>query len=335
LLILRKQIEDQRGRIEVKAGDLDGRGAQHPLYRMLFVIAKTHEAIDWFNGVLLGTTHGKAYRLHSHHIFPTSVLYRSGFDSDNHLHRKIVNEIANRAFLTADTNRSISNALPENYLPQVEEKYPGALVKQFIPMNPDLWRVDRYRDFLQVRRELIACKINEYMDALIAEPEVMHDRSIADLIKLGESATLEFKSTLQWDVVQSQINKSLRFSVLKTIAAFLNSEGGTLIIGVEDNGAVFGLERDIKTVRGHSLDGFEQLLSSLIGDRIGVEYARFIKVRFEQLDGKSVCAVDVDKAPEPVFMDGLRGTEFFVRHSNTTRTFDPEESHRYIQTNWE
>lgn len=173
------------------------------------------------------------------------------------------------------------------------------------------------------------------MDVLITQPEVMHEHSIADLIKLGESATLEFKSTLQWDVTQNQVNKALRFSVLKTIAAFLNSEGGTLIIGVEDNGAVCGLGRDLRTVHRQSLDGFEQLLNNLISDRIGVEFARFIKIRFEQLEGESVCAVDVEKAPEPAFMDGLRGKEFFVRHGNTTRALNPEEMHRYVQMNWE
>jgi len=201
-------------------------------------------------------------------------------------------------------------------------------------MNPDLWRLEKYREFLEARRELIACKINEYMSALIAEPEVMHERSIAELVPLGESATLEFKSTLQWDVIRSRVSKNLRFSVLKTVAGFLNSAGGTLIIGVEDTGAVFGLERDLKTVRGQSLDGFEQLLVSLIGDRIGVEFAPFVKVRFERLDGESVCAVDVEQAPEPAFMEGPRGKEFFVRHGNTTRSLDPEEAHRYIQMSW-
>jgi hypothetical protein len=296
-------------------------------------MAKTHGAIDWFNGAQLGTSHGKAYRLHSHHIFPASVLYHSGFDSDNHLHRKLVNEIANRAYLTADTNLSLASALPEAYFPQVEEKYPGALAKQFIPMNPELWRVDKYLDFLQARRELIACKINEYMNALIAEPEVMHERSIPELITLGESATLEFKSTLQWDVIQNRVNKDLRFSVLKTIAAFLNSAGGTLVIGVEDNGALFGIGKDLRTVKGQSQDGFEQLLGSLISDRIGAEFAPFIKIRFAQLNGETICAVDVEQAPEPAFMAGPRGKEFFIRHSNTTRTLDPEETVNYIQMN--
>ena len=67
---LRDQIVDQRGRIDVKASDLHGRGIQHPLYRMTFTLVKAHGAVDWFNGAPLGTTHGKSYRIHNHHIFP-------------------------------------------------------------------------------------------------------------------------------------------------------------------------------------------------------------------------------------------------------------------------
>ncbi len=333
-LVLIKQIEDQRGRIKVKPGDLEGRGAQHPLYRMAFIIAKTQGAVDWFNGASLGVTHGTSYKIHSHHIFPSSILYKNGFDSDNHLHRKLVNEIANRAFLTADTNINISNKVPAEYFADVENKYPGALVKQFIPMNPEFWKVENYRKFLDSRRRIIACRINDFMSSLIAEPEIMHDRTVNELIQLGESATLEFKSTIQWDVVRNEINKNLRFSVLKTIAAFLNSEGGTLIIGVEDNGDVLGIDLDLSTLKKKSVDGFEQLLTDIIRDRIGVEYARFVKIRFAEIDENTICAVDVEKSPEPVFMEDSKGTMFFIRHGNTTRSLDPEEMHRYIQMNW-
>lgn len=328
------QIIDQRGRIEVKASDLEGRGIGHPLYRMAFIVAKAHGAVDWFNGAPLGTTHGQAYRIHNHHIFPQAILYRHGYDSESHLHRKIVNEIANRAFLTAETNRQLADKPPEVYLPQVEEKYPGALVKQFIPMDPELWKVKRYPDFLEARRQLIAQRINDFMKGLIAEPEVVHRRPVAELVTLGESATLEFKSTLQWDVVRNQVNKQLRFSVLKIIAAFLNTAGGTLVIGVEDDGHVLGLAQDLRTMQ-NSKDRFEQTLMSLVRDRIGAEFAPFIKVRFEEIEGQTVCVVDVDKAPEPAFMDGPHGKEFYVRLGNTTRALNPEEAVRYVQMNWE
>src|SRR5262249_42766050 len=152
-----------------------------------------------------------------------------------------------------------SDTDPGVYLPTIEEKYPGALVRQFIPMNPALWNVGRYEDFLSARRELLARKLNEYMAALIAEPEEIRHRPIADLVKLGESAVLEFKSTLQWDVVKKEVNKALRKSSLKTIAAFMNTEGGTLLIGVEDDGNILGLERDLSLL-GSSRDKFEQTL---------------------------------------------------------------------------
>ena len=201
------QIIDQRGRIDVKASDFEGRTAQHPLYRLTFVVSKAHGALDWFNGVPLGVTHGTAYAIHSHHIFPQALLYKSGWESENYLHRQIVNEIANRAFLTTESNLTLSDTQPAEYLPQVEEKYPGALAKQFIPMDAALWRADRYREFLEARRELLARKINEFRNALISEREVAQHRSVAELVTLGESMVLEFKATFQWDVVQDKQNE--------------------------------------------------------------------------------------------------------------------------------
>ncbi len=333
--LLEEQVIDQRGRIDVKASDLEGRGTQHPLYRMTYVIAKQQGAVDWFNGVPLGTTHGRQYRLNSHHIFPQSLLYGTKYDADNHLHRKLVNSIANRAFLTADSNLSLGDIAPEMYLPEIEKKYPGALTHQFIPIDPDLWHVERYEDFLAVRHDLIAKKINEFMDSLVTEPEIMHEKPITELIDLGESVTLEFKSTLQWDVLQGQLNKQLRKATLKTVAAFMNSEGGTLVIGVEDSGNILGLSKDLKLVKGQSLDGFEQTLATLIGEYIGHEYARLIHIRFERINEEYICAINVDRAAEPIFVKGDHGKEFYIRVGNTTRLLDVEEMHRYVITNWE
>ena len=329
------QIIDQRGRIEVKDSDLEGRWIQHPLCRMTYILAKAHGAVDWFNGAPLGSTHGKKYRIHYHHIFPQSLLYDGDYDADNHLHRTIVNQIANRAFLTATSNVSLSDARPEEYMPRVEERYPGALAKQFIPMDPYLWQVEKYPEFLDARRTLIARKLNEFMDALISEPEILHERKVEDLIVLGESATLEFKATLRWDLIQNRINRELLFSALKTIVAFLNTDGGTLIIGVEDDGTVHGLGNDLKTFSDRSLDSFGQTLANVVNDYIGAEFSPFIQSRFETVHSSVLCIIDVDKAPHPAFLDSPRGIEFFVRVGNTSRSLDPEASVRFIQMNWE
>ena len=75
---LRSNIVEQRGRIEVKDSDFVSRGAQHPLYKATFILAKTHSAVDWFNGLPLARTHGASYGLQSHHIFPQARLYKNG-----------------------------------------------------------------------------------------------------------------------------------------------------------------------------------------------------------------------------------------------------------------
>lgn len=327
---LRAEIIDQRGRIEVKPSDFEGRGVQHPLYRATYTLAKAHGAVDWFNGLALGTPFGSSYRIHSHHIFPQSALYKAGYDPDNLLHRKIINEIANRAFLTADTNLEIGDRRPEDYLAEVENRYPGALTKQFVPIDPVLWKSDRYEDFLQARREIIARKLNELMATLIAEPEKLRPRSVAELVAFGESATLEFKSTLQWDVIQNQQNKHLRQAVVKTIAGFLNSDGGTLLIGVEDRGEICGLGNDLKLLEG-STDKFGQLLTALISEYIGPEYAHLIKWRMEVVQGEQVCIVDIESSSEPAYVKGDKGKEFYVRVGNTTRLLDTAETVRYIE----
>jgi hypothetical protein len=329
---LRANIIEQRGRIDVKSDDFEGRTAQHPLYRMIYILMKAQGAVDWFNGVPLGNTVGSSYALHSHHIFPQALLYRSGFDADNHVHRQMVNEIANRAFLTASSNIPLSDTEPSDYLPGIEQKYPGSLTKQFIPSDPSLWKVERYEDFLNARRELLAKKLNEYLASLTAEPDEVKYRPIADLVKLGESSALEFKSTLQWDVIQKQANKALRRECLKTIAAFMNSDGGTLLIGVEDNGNILGLANDL-SLFGGSRDKFEQTLVNIIFEAIGAAFSHYYRIRFEPIDDKLVCVVEVDAAHESgVFVKTDKGNEFFVRSGNTTRSLDPAETHDYLTT---
>ncbi|MEH1128390.1 hypothetical protein, partial [Micromonospora sp. CPCC 206061] len=85
-----------------------------------------------------------------HHIFPKALLYKTGY------HRAEVNAVANFCFLTQQTNLSIGKRAPEDYFADVQEKHPGALESQWIPMDHELWKVDNYLDFLAARRELLA-----------------------------------------------------------------------------------------------------------------------------------------------------------------------------------
>jgi Putative DNA-binding domain len=181
-----------------------------------------------------------------------------------------VNEIANRAFLTGDSNVSLSNTEPSKYLPEIEKKYPGALAKQFVPQDPALWNLDRFEDFLVARRKLIADAINERMAELLADLEAPKAQTLEEMVAGGESPVLEFKSSLRWDLRAQQINTDLQKVVAKTVAGLMNFEGGTLLIGVADDGTVIGIENDLKTLKRGDLDRFEQTLRQALADYLGV-----------------------------------------------------------------
>lgn len=328
-------IIDQRGRIEVKASDLEGRTTQHPLYRTTYVLAKSQGAIDWFNGIPLDIAPGDSYAIHSHHIFPKSLLYsdRGGYASENHLHKKIVNEIANRAFLTGSSNIILGNTEPSRYLPDVARKYPGALEKQFVPTDPALWELDRFEDFLAARRALIAQAINERMVELVAEFEPAKPQTLADMLT-GEGPALEYKSSMRWDMRTQEVNKALEKSIAKTVAGFLNSEGGTLLIGVADDCTVLGIKYDLKTIGRKDRDGYEQMLHQVLTNALGAEFSQYQHVSFEESEGETVCIVRVDPSPEPVYLMHKGSKEFYVRVGNTTRSLDMQAAHDYISMHW-
>jgi CheY-like chemotaxis protein len=155
-------------------------------------------------------------------------------------------------------------------------------------------------------------------------------RPIAELIKLSESPRLEFKSTFQWNVKQNRKNEDLRLSVLKTIAAFLNCEGGTLVIGVEDNSKLYGLEQDLALLSKQNLDQFEQTIVNLVCDRIGANFTQLLKTRFETIEEKAVCAIDVQKSDKPAFLKSNKGLEFYIRAGNTSRAIDIPDLYNYL-----
>ncbi|MEC4805514.1 MAG: putative DNA binding domain-containing protein [Jaaginema sp. PMC 1079.18] len=155
-------------------------------------------------------------------------------------------------------------------------------------------------------------------------------RPISDLIQLEESDRLEFKSTLQWDVRQNTKNPQLQNSSLKTIVAFLNTLGGTLIIGVEDDGNVLGLDLDLNCFKKGSLDLFERHLTQLIQNKIGIKFMPYIKIRFANIEGKDVCGVYVNQSPKRAFLKKDNGIELYVRTGNSTRLLSVPEVYDYL-----
>lgn len=328
-------IIEQRGRIDLSPSDIEGRNIGHPLYRIFYILCKRNGAIDWTNGLPIEIRNQGSYSIHSHHIFPQSILYNEGgYDSRNHLHKKIVNELANRAFLSAETNWAQSNTPPSIYLAEIKDKYPGALEKQFIPIDPYLWEINRYEDFLGERRTLIANAFNNLMETLLGSMSVSSELDIFALIDAGESASLEYKMSLRWDYREDHVNKKLEKVIMKTISGFLNNEGGILLIGVSDDGSVCGLDKDYQTLHRQNRDGFEQKIIEIISSMLGAEFIQYIHIDFEQIDLKDICKIEVESCPRPVYLQLRESKEFYIRVGNTTRPLDIEATQNYIGMHW-
>ncbi len=155
------------------------------------------------------------------------------------------------------------------------------------------------------------------------------------LIEEGEGLFLEFKETLRNDMRKGEVSRELERVVMKTIVGFLNSGGGTLIIGVNDDGIVKGLDGDYKSLPKKNRDGFENHMSMLIKIMIGLSFAKYIDIKFESIDNKDICMVTVRESHKPAYLkDGDKKEEFYVRVGNSTQPFSMSEASEYIKTKW-
>ncbi|MEA3350768.1 MAG: BREX system Lon protease-like protein BrxL [Chloroflexota bacterium] len=130
-----------------------------------------------------------------------------------------------------------------------------------------------------------------------------------ELIDRGESDQVEFKSTLRWNLYAGQIDKDIEYSVLKTIVAFLNKEGGTLLVGIEDDGSVLGIEPD----RFSNEDKYLLHFGNLVNDKIGKQHADYIRWGLREIQSKRILRVDCSPSPDAVFLEGKDGEEFYIR----------------------
>lgn len=330
-----EQIIDQRGRIRIEARDLVERSALSPFYRFSYIVARANGAKDWFTGLTLyKQAVGASNGLESHHIFPKGALKKAGYSLDEH--KGLINQVANRAFLTQKANRTISATPPDQYLPTVQSEHPGVLQAQSIPMNQDLWQVEHFQEFLDNRCRLLAGAMNEFLDGLVPDDVAKKDLGlqIPQMVKRGEGADLEFKSSLRWDYQQQTKNKALEKVVAKTVAGFANAKGGVLLIGVDDDGAVLGLEPDYATLNKQNRDGFELHTTQVLAAALGESVLAYVTITFHEIDGCDVCQVTVEPSDHPIYLLDGGESALFVRLGNLTKALPINEAVKYVGTNW-
>lgn len=170
----------------------------------------------------------------------------------------------------------------------------------------------------------------------------IHGTPVAELVRLGESGSVEFKSTARRNQHTGERDRSIEEAIAKTVCGFLNGRGGTLLVGVADDGDVIGIAPDLPFMKFPDADGYELFITDLLRTTLGMPAMSSVRVNFEEPDDAHlVCRIDVDPSPVPVYLTppktkgtGAREPEFWVRAGNGTRSLRIDELLDYHRGRW-
>jgi hypothetical protein len=275
---------------------------------------------------------GSKASIERHHLFPKAYLKKQGYSGTYRL-----NQIANYAFVEWADNIKISDTPPVEYLPPLfdtltDQERSNASYWHALPDN---WQDMEYWAFVTQRRKLIATVVRDGFRVLTGDVQpfsgAVNQPSVAELLHEMETLKIEFKKTARVPTNSEVPEKVINEAVIKTVAAFLNTQGGTLGIGISDDGDVFGIQLDLDYKR-QDLDGYQNWLSTLLMNSIGqAPVAKHTSIRFETVGDHVVCLIDVTPSSAPVYADTVKGKEvFYVRVGNTTRILSGAEMVDYI-----
>lgn len=176
------------------------------------------------------------------------------------------------------------------------------------------------------------------LEKIKQSPKIQLERlikSIPNLIEDGEDKNIEFKSTLMYCVEKNQKEPYIEHSIAKTIAAFANSEGGILFIGVSDKKEILGLDNDINLSKPKTLDGFILSLDNLVENYLkGASQVLINNIKYT-IENKNIIILEINKSNHPIFVIKNKKNEsvsdFFIRAQASTRNLNNQEFFNYIK----
>ena len=288
--------------------------------RVLFSNAKMAELLD-------PAIQANRSMIERHHLYPKGYLATLKITSTRE-----TNQIANYAYVEWADNMKISDQAPADYLPQLKERFSASDLERMYHYHalPENWEQMEYRDFLERRRELIAQIIREGYLTLAAGPQAAagpEEFDLSSIIESGESEAVEFKSTVRINLHTGEPDKRMELSVLKTLAGFLNTNGGTLIVGLSDDGTPVGIEAD----KFPNEDKMALHLVNVVKSRMGPQTMTAMHLHFEDHDSSRVLAVRCQRSSVPVFVNDGQTERFYVRTGPATTELAASQTQSYIK----
>lgn len=164
--------------------------------------------------------------------------------------------------------------------------------------------------------------------------EELDRERLSRVLKSKENENIEFKSSLRWDFKENRLNRNLEKAVMKSVAAFLNSTGGHLILGVDDGGETLGLNKDFESLTRKDQDGFENHFTQVFNNAIGSAHRRFVGARFHDINNKTICVLTVQPSNAPAYLKIDNFEAFYIRTGNSTTALNLSNVNDYIRSRW-
>jgi hypothetical protein len=287
--------------------------------KALFSDIKIWDALD-------PTTRALRSKVERHHLFPKNYLKNFGIESV-----RDTNQVANYAYVEWRNNISISDTPPSEYFSKYKEFIPNDKMSKMIYWHalPKDWESMPYSEFLTERRKLMAGIIKDGFQMLERGKTIVErPETLEEMVAKGEGLHTEFKSTLRVNLHTKEKDPKMEHAVIKTINGFLNSpDGGTLVIGIDDNGTALGLEHD----GFPNEDKMDLHLGNLIKDKMGANTMLNIKASFKDYQDKRVMLVECKPSKIPVFLKNGNDEEFFIRAGGSSAKLTPSQTNAYIK----
>ncbi len=316
-------------------------------YKGLHILTLRNGAQDflWRAGVQELDNMGES--LDIHHLFPKKWCIKKNIS------RSIYDSAVNKSPISYKANRKIGGDAPSKYLNKIQNDVNVELsnlemdsILETHLVDPGAFRSDDFIKFIHLRSIKLTELIYTAMGKLDSLPEDIslfasgsaeqESQILNNKLSRGESEMLEFKSSMRWNISANQQDKKMEDIILKNIAAFSNGYGGTLMIGINDDGDVLGLNADYSTLKEPNKDHFELHLRNLVNSNLGKDFATAnLNISFPLKDDTEFCQIEIKRGNEPKYLEipdqnGQKIEKFYVRSGNSSQELSINEAAKYI-----
>ena len=308
------------------------RGRQSAAYKTIHVLLMGYGlgCRDFITGKTTGVMTFFNDRIDVHHIFPRAWCKK------NSIPESVLNSIVNKTPLSAASNRFIGGDAPSSYLRRIERRHDMSseavddILRTHL-IEPEHLRNDDFEAFFNARIEALSDIVSEAMGKPVVKDQGANEEerdvgepveddggeeavALIDMIRAGESDSVEFKSTLRTNLHTKKVEKGVEHSALKTLAGFLNTDGGTLVIGISDDGKPVGIEAD----NFPSTDKISLHLTNVVNAQLGPNAMTLIHTSFDDFEDVRVLVANCQRSPTAVYLKDGNVQRFYVRTGPAT-----------------